>query len=156
MLLHKHSLWSSFFTIIRQIKLYFFKTQQPYIKTHHGGPLGKWNISASPCGNPWGDNMEGESVMLKSESKSNNNETKFIKIKVNIDQYYKIKQKANDYNLTLQDYLVLKGTDDTKGVEEIRNSIVKLLPDYYNRIRGVGNTELQQYFTEFGGIICQL
>ena len=97
-------------------------------------------------------------MMSGSQNQSNNGmkEAKYIKIKVNMDQYNRIKQKAEEQSLTLQNYLVLKGTDDVNGAEELRNSISKMLPDYYNRIKGVGNAELQQYLRDFGGTLCRL
>lgn len=82
--------------------------------------------------------------------------TKYIKIKVDIDQYTILKQKAEEQNQTLSDYMILKGTDNSKGTKEMRNSISKMLPDYYNRIRGVGNAELQQCLRDFGGALCRL
>ena len=96
--------------------------------------------------------------MPGSQNKSNNGmkEAKYIKIKVNMDQYNRIKQKAEEQSLTLQDYMVLKGTDDTKGTKELRNSISKMIPDYYNQIKGVGNAELQQCLRDFGGALCRL
>ena len=96
--------------------------------------------------------------MQTSKNKSNNDmkETKYVKIKVDIDQYNNIKQRADVKGLTLQNYMVLKSTDDTKGAEEIRNSISMMLPDYYNRIKGLGNAKLQQYLLNLGGLLCQL
>ena len=97
-------------------------------------------------------------MMSGSQNKSNNGmkEAKYIKIKVNMDQYNSIKQKAEEQSLTLQDYIVLKGIGDAKGAEELRNSISKMIPDYYNQIKGVGNAELQQYLRDFGGALCRL
>lgn len=96
--------------------------------------------------------MSGSQNMFNNGIK----ETKYIKIKVNVDQYNILKQKAEEQNQTLSDYMVLKGMDDSKGTREIRNYIVKMLPDYYNRIKGVGNKELQQYLRDFGGALCRL
>lgn len=94
--------------------------------------------------------------MSFNQSKDTKNNIKYIKIAADIDTYNIINQKAKDSKMSLQNYTVLKVTDDNKGCQEIRNLIAKMLPEYYNRIKGVGNTELKQYLDDFGGSLCQL
>ena len=81
---------------------------------------------------------------------------KEIRFKLDLISYNQVKQKADNNRLDLNKYCILKVTDDVAGVEELKRTIIRMLPEYYNRIKGIGNTELRQYFKNFGALLWQL
>lgn len=83
---------------------------------------------------------------------------KKVTIKIDIPEvlYSRIKEDAQQRGLSIRAYAVRRLSDDTVGVEELRSEISKALPAYYNRVNEVGNKELQHFFRNFGGALCQL
>lgn len=79
-----------------------------------------------------------------------------IKLEVREETYHIIKGHADKKNLTMKQYVVLRTTDDRAGAEEIRGEISKALPVYYNQVKKIGDRELQQFFMDFGGVLCRL
>ena len=89
-----------------------------------------------------------------SSSKNKNNIT--IKIEVPIELHAKLKLQAQKQNITLQHYCSTKLADCATGVNEIRNAIIKSVPDYYNHVAKIADPELKSYFYDFGGFVCRL
>ena len=81
---------------------------------------------------------------------------KQIRISLSDDDYKYILDQANDRNITLKEYLLMKLMDDNHGIEDLKRSIMKKMPEFYNQAREISDPCTRSWFYDFGGGLCQL
>lgn len=91
------------------------------------------------------------------DSKDHNNNTnnhKPIRISVTEEQHKYLTDQASKMKYSIGQYAKLKTLDDTIGMEERRRKIFQIMPQFYNLVAEIEDSNTRQALKELGGKIC--
>lgn len=80
---------------------------------------------------------------------------KSIRVVLTPEEHAFITMKAKEQKVSVQCFGKTKLLDETKGVNELKDTIVRLLPAFYNLVKQVDDSTLKKDLNNWGNLLWQ-